>query len=77
MSLQGFGDNRQFTLLFGVSASGKFAGRFQLIWNTLPKQGVMDSFKEDVFHDVSESDWSVQDTIKNYVTKLYEDYIRP
>ena len=77
VSLQGFGDKRQFTLLFGVSASGKFAGRFQLIWNTLPKQGVIDSFKEDVFHDVSESHWSVEDTIKNYVTKLHDDYIRP
>ena len=54
MSLQGFGDKRQFTLLFGVSASGKFAGRFQLIWNTLPKQGVMDSFKEDGAYPATE-----------------------
>ena len=38
VSLQGFGDKRQFMLLFGVSASRKFASRFQLIWNTLPKQ---------------------------------------
>ena len=28
VSLQGFGDKRQFTLLFGVSAPGKTAGRF-------------------------------------------------
>ena len=31
----------------------------------------------DVFHDVSESHWSVEDSIKNYVTKLHDDYIRP
>ena len=71
------GDKRQFTIIFAISASGKFPGRFQLIWNTLPRQGVMDSFKDDVFHDTSESHWSVEDTIKNYVTKLHDDYIRP
>ena len=70
-------DNRQFTRLFGIGVSGKFAGRLQLIGNTLPKQGVMDFFKEDVFHDVSESHWCVGDIIKNDVTKLYQDYIWP
>ena len=55
LSIQGFGDKRQFTLLFGVNATGKFAGRLQLIWSSLPKQGVMDSFKKYVFNDVSES----------------------
>ena len=75
VSLQGFGEKRQFTVLFGVSASGNFAGRFQVIWNTLPKQGVMDSFKEYGFHDISQSHCSVEDTIRNFVTKLHDDHL--
>ena len=37
----------------------------------------MESFEEHVFHDVPQSHWSVEDTIKNYETKLHEDCIWP
>ena len=67
-------DKRQYTLLFGASAPEKLAGRFKLTWNTVPKQAFGDFFKKDVVHDVFHD---VEDTIKNYVTKSYEDYIRP
>lgn len=31
--VDGHGDKRQYTLMFGITADGYFAGRFQLIWN--------------------------------------------
>lgn len=73
----GKGDKRQYTLLFAISASGQFAGRFQLVWQNVPKQELQDTFKEDIFCSASPSHWSVPETIKVYITKLYDDYVLP
>ena len=75
-------DKRQFTATPVISASGKVAGRVQLIWEgktklSTPKPDVVQQYAGSLTHTFSPSHWSTTSTVLELVANLYADYVLP
>ena len=82
VAIVGNDDKRQFTLVVGITASGKLAGRSQIIWagettGCHPKGDEYKAFDKLLFHSHSASHWTTEDTLPEYVQDLFDNHVVP
>ena len=76
ISVLGWVDKRQFTVISAISAEGKLVGKAQVIWagqtdRCHPKGAEIDTMADLLFHSHSTSHWTTEDTILEYVAVLH------
>uniref|UniRef100_A0A7S4GKV6 DDE-1 domain-containing protein n=1 Tax=Eutreptiella gymnastica TaxID=73025 RepID=A0A7S4GKV6_9EUGL len=81
-AIVGNDDKRQCTLVVGMTASGKLAGRSQIIWagettGCHPKGDEYKAFDKLLFHSHSASHWTTEDTLLEYVQDLFDNHVVP
>ena len=82
ISVLGWGDKRQFTVIPAISAEGKLVVKAQIIWagqtdRCHPKGEKIDAMADLILHSHSASHWTTEDTILEYVAVLYTTYVIP
>eukprot|EP00731_Ephydatia_muelleri_P002914 Em0001g2914a len=82
ISVLGWGDKRQFTVIPAISAEGKLVGKAQVIWagqtdRCHPKGAEIDIMADLLFHSHSTSHWTTEDTILEYVAVLHTTNVIP
>ena len=82
ISVLGWGDKRQFTVIPAISAEGKLVEKAQVIWagqtdRCHPKGAEIDTMADLLFHSHSTSHWTTEDTILEYVAVLHTTYVIP
>ena len=60
ISVLGWGDKRQFTVIPAISAEGKLVGKAQVIYRCHPKGAEIDTMADLHFHSHSTSHWTTE-----------------